>query len=204
VPGRQQVQAPLGPVVDGGGPHGRLVEHLLSLCLGGGERGFGFLGRLADGPLALDAGRVAQLLRLGAGGRDGVFRLLLGRGQHPLGLLAGFGAVPLGFLLRRVPLLVDLVLGPQALRFGLVLGQLEDLADPLADLLVDGLAAQVLPRRGQFQAHSFGVVEGTGQPLFEIPDLAAGAGDKLVYLPAAVAAHLYFEGVFLPHVGHQV
>ena len=204
VPGGQQVEAALGAIMDGGGPHGRLVEHLLGLSLGRGERGLRFLGGLADGPLALDAGRVAQLLRLGTGAGDGVLRLLLGRGQHSLGLLAGLGAVPFRFLLGIVALLVDLVLGAYPLRLGLVLGELEDLADPLADLLVGRLVAQILAGRGQLQAGPFCVVHGTREPLFQIADLASGAGDEFVHLAAAVAAHLDFEGVFLSQVWHQV
>jgi len=34
--------------------------------------------------------------------------------------------------------------------------------------------------------------------------LAAGAGDELVHLAAAIAAHLDSEGVFLTQVWHQV
>ena len=69
--------------------------------------------------------------------------------------------MPFHFLLGIVAQLVDLVLGAVPLRLGLVVGELEDLADPLADLLVDGLVAQVLPGRGQLQADPFYVVKGT-------------------------------------------
>jgi len=62
---------------------------------------------------------------------------------------------------------------------------------------VGGLVAQALPRCGQFQAQPFGVVERAGEAFLQLADLAAGAGDELVDLPAAIAAHLNFEGVFL-------
>jgi len=112
--------------------------------------------------------------------------------------------VPLGFLLGVFPLLGDLVLGVRPLRLGLILGELEDLADPLADLLMGRLVAQVLPCRGQLQAGPLGFVHGPRQALFQVADLAAGAGDVFVHLPAAVAAHLDFEGVFLSQLWYQV
>ena len=37
-----------------------------------------------------------------------------------------------------------------------------------------------------------------------VADLAAGTGDELIHLPAAVPAHLDFEGAFTVQVGHQV
>jgi len=204
MPGGQQVEAALGAVVDGGGPHRRLVEHLLGLGLGRGDRVFRFLVGVADRPLALDTGGVAQLLRLGTGCRDGVLRLLLGRGQHPLGLFARLGPVPLYFLLGIVALVADFVLSAVTLRLGLVVRELEYLADPFADLLMGGLVAQVLPGGGQLQTNPFCVVEGAREPLFKITDLASGAGDVFVHLAAAIAAHLDFEGVFLSQVRHQV
>ena len=204
VPGRQQVQAPLRAVVNGAGPDGGLIQHLLGLRLGGGERVLGVLGGLADGALGLQPGRVAHLVRLGPGSRYRVLRLFLRRRQHPLGLLARLGADPVGFLLGLFALLGDLILGTVALGLGLVVGELENLADPLADLLMGGLAAQALPRGGQFQPDPLGIVERVREPVLKVADLAAGTRDELVHLAAAVSAHLDFEGAFTVQVGHQV
>ena len=51
--------------------------------------------------------------------------------------------------------------------------------------------------RGQVTPEFLAVVEGTGKALLQVADLAAAAGDELVHLTAAVAAHLNFEGVFV-------
>ena len=176
----------------------------LACALAVATRALGVLGRFADGALGLQPGRVAHLVRLGPGGGDGVLGLLLGGGQHPLGLLAGLGADPVCFLLRILALLADLVLSPVALGLGLVVGELEDLADPLADLLVRGLAAQPLAGGGQFQAQPLGLVERVREPLLEITGLAARSRHELIHLPAAVPAHLDLEGIFAVDVGHQV
>src|SRR4029077_1935559 len=133
-----------------------------------------------------------------------VLRLLLRGGEHPLGLLARLGADPVGFLLGVLSLLVELVVCAAALGLGLVVGEFQDLADPLADLLVGGLAAQALARGGQFQADPFGLVERLREPLLQVAGLAAGTRDELIHLPAAVPAHLDFEGAFTVQVGHQV
>src|ERR1700743_1069405 len=109
MPGAQQVQPALGPVMDGGGAGGWLLKHLLGLALGAGERGVSLLARLAGQPVSLGTGRGAGLVGLAAGGGDGPLRLLLSRGQHPLGLLASVRADSLGLLLRLGLLLGDLV-----------------------------------------------------------------------------------------------
>ena len=92
------------------------------------------------------------------------------------------------------------LLGP-----GLVIGQLEDLGDALADFLVRGLGAEgLLARRGQLAFQCLALVEGPGQALLQGSDLAAAAGDELIHLTAAVPAHLNFEGVLVNEVRQEI
>jgi len=92
------------------------------------------------------------------------------------------------------------LLGP-----GLVVGQLEDLGDALADFLMRGLGAErLLARGGQVAPQLLGVVEGPGQALLQVADLAAAAGDELVHLAAAVATHLDFESVLVNEVRQEI
>ena len=99
-------------------------------------------------------------------GGNGPLGLLLGGGQHPLGLLARVGADPLRLLLSVGPLLGDIVVGLVLLRPGLVVRQLQDLGDPLADLLVRGPTGErLLARGGNFAAQMLGLIEGPGEAL---------------------------------------
>ena len=95
---------------------------------------------------------LARAVSLGLRAGDGVLRLLLGSAQHPLCLLLRLGSVLVGLRLdvgaellgvglRIGAQLGDLVVRLGALRLCLIIGQLEDLADALADLLVRRLAA---------------------------------------------------------------
>ncbi len=155
--------------------------------------------------------RSASVLGGGAGlvglvprGRDGPLGLLLGGGQHPLGLLARLGPDPLGLLLGVRPLLGDIVVGLVLLRSGLVVRQLEDLGDPLADLLVRGPAGERLLAHGrQLAAEVLGVVEGPGEALLQLADLVVTARYEVVNLAAAVAAHLHLE-LFVQQVRQEV
>ena len=137
-------------------------------------------------------------------GRDGPLGLLLGGGQHPLGLLARVGPDPLGLLLRVGPLLGDVVIGLVLLRSRLIVRQLEDLGDPLADLLVRGPAGERLLAHGrQFAAEVLRVVEGPGEALLKLADLVVAARYEVVNLAAAVAAHLHLE-LFVQQVRQEV
>ena len=112
------------------------------------------------------AGGGQRLLRLGPRRRDRPLGLLLGRGQHPLGLLAGLGAGLVRVLLGVVALPGDVFVGLGLLGPGLVVGQLEDLGDALADFLVRGLGPErLLARRGQVALEFLFVVKGTGKSL---------------------------------------
>ena len=204
VPGHEQVEPAFGTVVDGGGPRGGLVEDLLGLSLGAGHGGLGLLVRVRHRALGLGPGGVPGLLRLGPGAGHRVLRLLLGGAQHPLGLALGLGpelvrlglglgALPVGVGLGVVAQLLDLFVRAVALRLGLVVGKLQDLANTLADLLVRRPAAGRLPGRGKFQPEPLVLIKGVGEPVFKVAglaDLVAGSRRKLVHLPSAVAAPL--------------
>ena len=106
------------------------------------------------------------LFRLGARGGDGPFGLFLGCGEHALGLLAGLGPDLLRLGLRVVALPGYLLVGLRLLGPGLVVGQLEDLRNALADFLVRGLGAEcLLAGCGQVAPHLLAVVEGAGKSL---------------------------------------
>ena len=155
--------------------------------------------------LRLVAGAGDRLLRLGASGGDRPLGLFLGRGEHALGLLTCLGPDLLRLGLRVVALPGYLLVGLRLLGPGLVIGQLEDLGDALADFLVRGLGAErLLARRGQVAPQLLAVVEGPGQALLQVSDLAAAAGDELVHLTAAIAAHLNFEGVLVSEVRQEI
>jgi hypothetical protein len=150
------------------------------------------------------SGGGAGLVGLLPRGRDGPLGLLLGGGQHPLGLLARIGADPLGLLLRVGPLLADIVVGLALLRPGLVVRQLEDLGDPLADLLVRGSTGERLLAHGRnFAAQVLGLIEGPGEALLQFADLVVAARYEIVNLAAAVAAHLHLE-LFVQQVRQKV
>ena len=205
MPGYQQVEAALGPVMDRGRAGGRLVEHLLGLRLGRCDSTLGLLLRLADGVVRLGARAGARLVCLRPRTGNGVLGLLLGRGEHPLGLLARLCLELVRLCLGVGAQLRDLVLGTGLLRPRLVVGQLEDLPHPLADLFVGGLdVLRLLAAGGQLKLQPFHLVERAGQPLLEVACLAAGAGDEFVHLTAAVATHLYFERVFGVEVRYEV
>ncbi|MGH3169248.1 MAG: hypothetical protein ACRDN0_25630 [Trebonia sp.] len=130
--------------------------------------------------------------------------MLLRRGQHALGLLACVGAYPLRLLLRVGTLLGDLVFGLALLRLRLVIGQLENLGDPLADLFVRGFSGERLLADGrEFPAQVLGFVQGPLEALFYIPDLVIASRDVLVDLPTAVAAHLHLE-LFVHEVRQEI
>jgi hypothetical protein len=96
-------------------------------------------------------------------------------------------------------------MGLGLLRPGLVIGQLEDLGDPLTYFLVRGLGAQsLLAGRGQVLPEFFSVVKGAGQPLLQVTDLAPAAGNKFINLTAAVSTHLHFECVFVNEVRQEI
>ncbi len=205
VPGHQQVQAALRAVMNGGGPRGRLVQHLLGLRLRGRDRVLRLLLRVADRALGLGPRRVACLLGLGPRGGDGVLGLLLRGREHPLGLLPRLRLQPVDFLLGVAPLLGDVLQGARLLRLGLVIGELEDLPHPLAQFLVRGLVFQFpLPGRGDLGAEPLDLIEGPGQPLLVVTFLATGAGHEFVDLTPTVAAHLDFEDVFGVEVRDKV
>ncbi|HEY6297714.1 MAG TPA: hypothetical protein VIX15_18815 [Streptosporangiaceae bacterium] len=116
--------------------------------------------------ISLGAGGGHGLVRLGPGGRDRALGLFLSRGQHAFGLLARLGAGLVHFGLGIVALLGDVVVGLGLLGPGLVVGQLQDLRDALADLLMGGLGAQgLLAGRGQVAPELLLVVKGSGKSL---------------------------------------
>jgi hypothetical protein len=91
------------------------------------------------------------------------------------------------------------LLGPR-----LVVRQLEDLRDPFADLFVCWPAGErLLARGGELAAHVLGLVEGPGESLLELPDLAVPACYEVVNLTAAIAAHLHFE-LFMQQVRQEI
>jgi hypothetical protein len=205
VPGGQQVQAALGAVVNRGGPRRRLVERLLGLCLRAGQGGLGFLVRLGGSALGLGPGGGHGLLGLGPRGGDGPLGLLLGRGEHALGLLARLGPGLVGLGLGIVALPGYFFVGLGLLRPGLVVGQLEDLGDPLTDFLVRGLGPQrLLAGGGQVVPELLALVQGAGQALLQVADLAPAAGNKFINLAAAVSTHLHFECVFVNEVRQEI
>ena len=189
MPGAEQVEAALGPVVDSRGARGRLVHRLLGLCLGTRQDAVGLLARLRGGVLGLRAGRVPGLVCFGAGRGNGSLGLLLGGGEHVLRLIPGFFSGPVRFLLSVGQLLLDVVVGAGLLGFGLIVGKPQDLGDPLADLLVGRpVAERLLAERLDLLAQLLAVVERTAQTFFQLANLAAATGNELVHLPSAVTA----------------
>jgi hypothetical protein len=202
--------------VNGGCPGGGLVKQPLGLRLRLGQGGFGLLAALGRELVRRGLRGAAYLLGLGARRGDRSLRLILGGVQHPLRLLPRVGADPIGLPLSlgpeplRFPLGVgadlvrfalgvgaeagDLFLGLAPLGLRLILGELEDLADSLADLLVRRTAGQrLLAGGGHVPAEKLGVVQRAGQTLLQILYLVVGTRDVLVHLAAAVAAHLHLE-----------
>ncbi len=115
-----------------------------------------------------------------------------------LGLIPRLFLGPVGFGLRVRQLLLYVVVGAGLLRPGLVVGQLEDLGDPLADLLVGWPVAQgLMPECLDLLTELLAIVKRTAQPFLKLTNLAAAAGNELVYLPSAVTAQLHLESVFL-------
>ena len=86
-----------------------------------------------------------------------------------LGLIPGFLLGPVGFLLRVGQLLLDVIVRAGLLRLGLVVGELQDLGDPLADLLVSRPVAQcLLAECLDLLAQLLAVVQRAAEPFLEL------------------------------------
>ncbi len=106
-----------------------------------------------------------------------------------LRLIPGFFFGPVRFLLSIGQLLLDVVVGAGLLGSGLIVGELQDLGDPLADLLMGRpVAERLLAERLDLLAQLLAVVERTAQTFFQLANLAAATGNELVHLPSAVTA----------------
>ena len=115
--------------------------------------------------------------------------LLLGGSEHVLRLIPGFFVGRARFLLSIGQLLLDVVVGAGSSGLGLVLGKLQDLRDPLADLLVGPPVAQrLLAERLDLLAQLLAVVERAAQTFLQLANLAAETVNQLVHLPSAVTA----------------
>ncbi|WP_376770045.1 pentapeptide repeat-containing protein [Actinomadura luteofluorescens] len=170
--GQQPVQrvADLGEALEGlgvvlgerGEPLGRaLVDHT-GAALGRGE-----------GALGLQPGAGHRLLGLLLGGRQDAVGLLLGGGESVVGLLLRLGEVPVGVgaglvddpLRLVLGVLADLLalgLGLGQLLLGLVLGQVDDLPEPVAQVVAGRLAG--LPDLGHLAADPLDLVLCAGEP----------------------------------------
>src|SRR5262249_22836087 len=87
---------------------------------------------------------------------------------------------------------------------GLVVRELEDLGDPLADLLMRGPPGQcLLAHRGDFPTEVLSLVKCPREPLLEVADLGVAACYEVVNLAAGVAAHLPLQ-LFMQEIGQKV
>jgi hypothetical protein len=145
----------------------RLVEHLLGLGLGVGKRGVRLLPRLAGEPVCFGARGGACLVGLGACRGDGALGLFLRGSQQTVGLFPHLRANPIRLLLHVSPEPGYLVVRFIPLRVRLIVRQLQDLGDPLADFLVRGPAAKsLLANGGKLTAELLGIVDCPGEALF--------------------------------------
>ena len=74
-------------------------------------------------------------------------------------------------------------------RLGLLAGQREDLADPLADFLMRRPVSRRLPGGGQLGPQPLRLAQRAGQLLFQVGDLAASVFGEIVDVAPVVAAH---------------
>ena len=190
-------------LVDRRRARGALAEDPFGLGFGGRKQLVSFLARLRGGLHCLSARRLARHFRLFACRGDETLRLALRRGQHALGLFAGVGERGVGLALSVTAELRGLLVRAGPLCSGLIFGELENLRDPLADLLVRRLAGWLLVRGGKLQAELLALIESSRELFFQVASLAAAAGNKFVDLPTAVAAHLNFERVFVEDIRQE-
>ncbi|WP_160820628.1 hypothetical protein [Actinomadura sp. J1-007] len=168
--------------------------------------------RSGEGALGLQPRARHRLLRLLLGGRQDALGLLLRRREDLVGLLlrlrevalgvrAGVVHDPLGLGLGVLADLLALGLGLGHLVLGLVLGQVDDLPQPVAQVVAGRLAG--LAHLGHLAPDPLRVVVGAGEPGLQFAVLLLRAGDVILDLAAVEAAHddLELVGLFLEEVG---
>ncbi len=203
--------------MNGGCPSGRLVQLLLSLALSRGHCRLSLPGRIGDHLLGFGGRALAGVLGFFLGAGQRAVSLLLSRAEHALGLLLGLGPVLVGLGLGvgaelvRIGLgvgaeLGDVVVSLGALRLRLVIGELEDLADPLADLLVRWLVSGA--RFGDVCLQPLGLLDCLGQPVLELAaavvlgqQIETQLSDNLIHLHPVIAAPFQAKLAFISQVG---
>jgi hypothetical protein len=172
-----ELRQPLrGVLVDGRGAPFGVRQSALGLIAGVEDELVGLLIGRGQDPLGLLLGR-----------RQDVVGVLLCLGDGALGLAMGLVDDPFGLFLGLLANLGDLLVGVAELRLRLFLGQVDDLAQPLAEVVAGGPAA--LANLRHLPPGPLDLVERAGQPCLELPDLVARTGDVFVDLAAVVAAH---------------